>query len=211
MKGMAVKDKLINSALKIFSKNGYRDGRVADIAKHAVANIASINYYFGSKEALFAEVLRHSFQIAEKKYPADGGLPGSDTCEEKLAAFARSIILRTLDHGAAGNFNRIMCLTVNSPGSSTGTLCDEVRALQVAPLRPLIEEYIGENEEIIYQIATLNFLSLSDILAQFPDIATNVFGPSRDEEFKKTFIESQLKAVLAATKALANESSIPHH
>ena len=200
---MAVKDKLINSALKIFSKAGYREGRVADIAKHAKANIASINYYFGSKEALFAEVLRHSFQIAEKKYPADGGLQPSASCEEKLAAFARSIILRTLDSGPAGNYNRIMSLTVKSPGSPTGTLCDEVRALQVAPLRPLLEEYIGENDEIVYQMATFNFLSLSDILAQFPDITANVFGPSQDEDFKNTFIESQLKAVLAATKSLA--------
>ena len=200
---MAVKDKLITSALKIFSKAGYREGRVADIAKHAKANIASINYYFGSKEALFAEVLRHAFQIAEKKYPADGGLPETATTEEKLAAFAQSIILRTLDPGPAGNFNRIMCLTVKSPGTPTSTLCDEVRALQVKPLRPLLEDYIGEADEIIYQMATFNFLSLSDILAQYPDITVNVFGPTHDEDFSNTFAEGQVKAVLAATKALA--------
>ncbi|WP_156817149.1 TetR/AcrR family transcriptional regulator [Rubritalea marina] len=200
---MPVKDKLITSALKIFSKSGYRDGRVADIAKHAKANIASINYYFGSKEALFAEVLRHAFQAAEKKYPADGGLDASASCEEKLAAFARSIIYRTLDPGPAGNFNRIMSLTVKSPGSPTGTICEEVRSLQVMPLAPLLHEFIGETDEVVYQIAALNFLSLSDILAQYPEVVEHIFGKKPDEAFKKTFVDGQVKAVIAATKALA--------
>ena len=40
----AAKEKLIESAIKVFAERGYREGKVADIVKGADANIAAVNY-----------------------------------------------------------------------------------------------------------------------------------------------------------------------
>ena len=44
---------LINAAMNIFGKNGYKKASVADIAKEAGLAKGMINYYFGSKKNLY--------------------------------------------------------------------------------------------------------------------------------------------------------------
>lgn len=47
------KAKIINSARKLFIKKGYEATSTREIAKEADVNLALVNYYFNSKEALF--------------------------------------------------------------------------------------------------------------------------------------------------------------
>jgi TetR/AcrR family transcriptional regulator, regulator of cefoperazone and chloramphenicol sensitivity len=198
---MTVKDKLINSAIRVFSKSGYRDGKVAEIVRGATANIAAVNYYFGSKEKLFAQVLRKAYAVAEQTLPISGNLPLNTPVEQKLATFARAIVRRSLDKGPAGDYNRIMSKTVHSAGSPIDTICAEVTTLQVEPLLPLLVAYLGEADEQTYAVATLNFLSLSSVIAKHPFVIDKIFGDNPAEETLDAFIEQQVKAVLAATKS----------
>lgn len=50
---------LIEAAGELFAEHGLEGTSVRAIAEKASANIAAINYHFGSKENLFAEVLNH--------------------------------------------------------------------------------------------------------------------------------------------------------
>ena len=202
---MTVKDKLISSAIRVFSKSGYRDGKVAEIVRGAKANIAAVNYYFGSKEKLFTQVLRKAFAVAELTHPISGDLPLNTPVEQRLAAFARAIVRRTLDKGSAGDYNRIMSKTVHSPGSPIDTICAEVTTLQVIPLRPLLVEYLGEADEQTYAVATLNFLSLAAVISKHPFVIDKIFGDSPAEEVIEAFIEQQVTAILAATKSLESK------
>ncbi|MEO6894540.1 MAG: TetR family transcriptional regulator [Ginsengibacter sp.] len=54
---MAKKEKIIESALKLFSIKGFEGTSVREIAADAGVNVAMINYYFGSKEKLFESVV----------------------------------------------------------------------------------------------------------------------------------------------------------
>ncbi|PQJ27772.1 hypothetical protein BSZ32_04150 [Rubritalea profundi] len=200
---MTMKDKLISSAIRVFSKSGYRDGKVAEIVRGAKANIAAVNYYFGSKEKLFTQVLRKAFAVAEQSHPISGKLPKNAPVEQKLAAFARAIVSRTLDKGTAGDYNRIMSMTLHSPGSPIDTICAEVTTLQVEPLMPLLVEYLGAADEQTYAVATLNFLSLAAIVAKHPFVMGKIFGDDPAKETLDAFIEQQVTAILAATKSLA--------
>lgn len=202
---MTVKDKLISSAIRVFSKSGYRDGKVAEIVRGAKANIAAVNYYFGSKEKLFTQVLRKAFTVAELSHPISGKLPKSAPVEQKLAAFARAIVSRTLDKGTAGDYNRIMSMTLHSPGSPIDAICAEVSTLLVEPLMPLLVEYIGPADEQTYAVATLNFLSLAGIVAKHPFVMNKIFGDDPAQETLDAFIEQQVTAILAATKSLASK------
>ncbi len=50
--------KLIEAAELEFAENGFHGASIRDITSRAEANIAAVNYHFGSKEALFIEMIR---------------------------------------------------------------------------------------------------------------------------------------------------------
>ena len=52
------RERLLSAATSLFSQKGFAGASVRDICTAAEANIAAINYYFGSKEALYAEVVQ---------------------------------------------------------------------------------------------------------------------------------------------------------
>ena len=61
------KKKLWLAAIKIFAEKGYKETTVRDICKLAGSgNINSINYYFGSKEDLYTQILEEIFSHYDK-------------------------------------------------------------------------------------------------------------------------------------------------
>jgi AcrR family transcriptional regulator len=56
LKKMDTKSRIMATAIDIMGRNANIDVTIREIARQANVNIASINYYFGSKEQLFIEV-----------------------------------------------------------------------------------------------------------------------------------------------------------
>lgn len=56
-KGEQTRHRLIEAALALFAENGFRGTSTRDIAAGADANVAAVNYHFGSKELLYHAVL----------------------------------------------------------------------------------------------------------------------------------------------------------
>jgi AcrR family transcriptional regulator len=56
---MTKKEIIIESAIKLFSTKGFEGTSVREIATDAGVNVAMINYYFGSKEKLFENVVEY--------------------------------------------------------------------------------------------------------------------------------------------------------
>ena len=52
-----VRERLLDAAERVFAEQGVANASVRDITGAAGANVASINYYFGSREALLAAVI----------------------------------------------------------------------------------------------------------------------------------------------------------
>lgn len=50
-------EKILNAARSIFTKKGFLATTIRDIATEANTNVASVNYYFRSKENLFASIM----------------------------------------------------------------------------------------------------------------------------------------------------------
>ena len=51
------RQRLLDSACEVFSELGYGGASVREIVARAGANVASVNYHFGGKDALYKEVL----------------------------------------------------------------------------------------------------------------------------------------------------------
>lgn len=72
------KTDILNAALKLFSEFGFEGTSTRQIAKESGANMAMINYYFGSKEGVFLEIMEDKIsgfksqldQINEEQIPA---------------------------------------------------------------------------------------------------------------------------------------------
>ena len=198
------KEKLIESAITVFAKHGYREGKVADIVKGADANIAAVNYHFGSKDQLFVQALRHAFVVANAAYPAKGHLPASASAEDKIAALARAILRRSFDDGPAGDFNRIMSATFHAPGSPIELILNEVLAEEVIYKRALLAEFLQTNSETLLSLAAADLIGLATVFSVRPTGRDDFFEspPSQDEIDR--LIECQIKVILAALKALAS-------
>ncbi len=65
---MSSRDKLIQSAARLFASKGFREVSVREIAAHAGVNSALVGYYFRGKQALFNEVYRaHAAPLAQER------------------------------------------------------------------------------------------------------------------------------------------------
>jgi AcrR family transcriptional regulator len=80
--GTSSKDRLLAGALTCIAQQGYAATSSRDIAKAAGANVASINYHFGSKDTLVNAALSQCFgmwnQRVEQAFEAAAGLAPRD-------------------------------------------------------------------------------------------------------------------------------------
>ncbi|MHC4707451.1 MAG: CerR family C-terminal domain-containing protein [Planctomycetota bacterium] len=61
--GTRVQDRLLDAAEGLFCERGFDGTTIRDIAAAADCNIAAVNYYFGGKENLYAEVWRRHLKM----------------------------------------------------------------------------------------------------------------------------------------------------
>lgn len=179
-----IKGRLLKSACEVFAERGYGDATVAEICERAGANIAAVNYYFRSKETLYVEAWRLSFQRSLEKYPADGGIPSSAPAEQRLRGRISSIIRRFSDP-QSHEFD-IMHKEIANP---TGLLA-EVKHKTIEPLRQglagVIRELLGEKA------------SERQVLLCRMSIIAQCFDKLIRERFRRTLIQEGVKAALMA-------------
>lgn len=54
-----VREKLLNAAVGVFCQKGYDGGRIEEIVTISGVNVRMVYHYFGSKEGLYDEAIRH--------------------------------------------------------------------------------------------------------------------------------------------------------
>ncbi len=200
------KEKLIQSAIEVFAENGYRDGKIASIVKGAGANIAAVNYHFGSKDQLFVEALRQSFSDADAVYPTRGNLSHSASSEEKIAAMARAVLIRSFDEGKAGNYNRIMSKTMHVPGSPVEMILREVEGFELKYLSAALADFLDTKSAQLISWAVAIFLSLATMISKCPVLVKErLFSKEPKQSQIDAMIESQVEAIFAALRTIPKE------
>jgi AcrR family transcriptional regulator len=135
------REKLLEAACVAFAEKGFRDATVADICEAAGANIASVNYYFGSKETLYVEAWRLAFQRSIDEHPPGGGVPEDAPAAERLHGHVRSLLER-----AAGPRSYEFDIVHKELANPTGLLKEVMREC-VGPIRRrmggIVRELLG--------------------------------------------------------------------
>lgn len=139
-RGQDTKERILEAAGKIFAEKGYRDATHAEVCRRAETNVASINYYFGSKENLYREAFEHLTRQLRHLYPLDGGLPASAPAEKRLRAYIHAHLRRFFDPEHIGDLHQIRMSEIFDP---TGLL-ENLLARQIVQDRLLIQIILRE-------------------------------------------------------------------
>lgn len=136
--GIDTRKKLLEAASNVFVEKGFRETRVSDICSACGANIAAVNYHFGSKEKLYAEVWEYAWHEAQRVAPIDAGMESADSPEQKLGTLIRNLLYRILVHGNKSRFGRLLLQDMRDPVSTV----EPVRRRTLKPVRELFIELI---------------------------------------------------------------------
>lgn len=104
-----IKQRLLDAAGHVFAERGFEHATIREISRRAKANIASVNYHFGGKEGLYAEVFAYGARRALATYPPDLGLGPKPTPEEQLHAFIYSFLCRFLKDDQRDGWHITLC------------------------------------------------------------------------------------------------------
>ncbi|HSR87904.1 MAG TPA: CerR family C-terminal domain-containing protein, partial [Pontiella sp.] len=132
------KDRLLAAACRIFADKGFRDATVAEICDAADANIAAVNYHFGSKEALYDAVWRYVFELASAAYPIDGSLPENPVLEDYIYSYANALLHRIFSETETGLFAKLLHQEMSAPTLALERIAEEVLLPQTLFLRKVV-------------------------------------------------------------------------
>ena len=137
------RDRLLMAAVEIFAERGFRDATVRDICAKAEVNPASVNYYFGGKEKLYAESLNFAFLQTDQRYPLSNTLNSSLSAEQRLSDFIQVFLQRLLDDTALGHHAKLITREIVDPTSALDDIIRTAMAPQFAMLREMMPSLIG--------------------------------------------------------------------
>ena len=137
---------LLDAAAEEFAEKGFQATRIREIARRAGANVAAVNYHFGSKEKLYLAVLEkgameriNSFPIVESEAP-DASPSGYET---RFRESVLNILRRFLSRGPAALLPRIMIRELSQPTAAIQMLIRRVAAPQLEQVSILVAERVG--------------------------------------------------------------------
>jgi AcrR family transcriptional regulator len=136
----ATRRQLLEAAGAVFAETGFRAATVREICRRAKANIAAVNYHFGDKETLYAEVLRYSQQKALEKHPLLLDVSPDAAPETKLRAFIQSLLLRIFDTGPIAWHGKLMSREMIEPTAALDSLVAE----RIQPMAGQLQKIVAE-------------------------------------------------------------------
>ncbi len=202
------KKRILWAAGDIFSDIGFRRATIRQISRRAGVNIASINYYFQSKDNLYLETLRYWKNIAFDKYPRELGTSQSDPPEVRLEGFIRSFVFRILDSGVESRFGKLMAREFADPTSALDIIVEET----ARPMFNLITSIIGRiihkdplSERVLYCTSSIIGQCLYFLYAR--PVYRRLIGEQKAKSLNMDEIADHIcRFSLAALSAIREES-----
>lgn len=141
--GLSTRAKILNAAGALYAMKGFAHTTSKEICASAGTDMAAVNYHFGSKDALYEEVLveAHRQLIAIDAIEAVIG-SSSDSAEDKLLAIVGGIARRAGAPEAPWGI-RVLARELTSPSVHTRTLIERAIAPKAALMRGLLAQTLG--------------------------------------------------------------------
>ncbi|MFN8600570.1 MAG: CerR family C-terminal domain-containing protein [Candidatus Binatia bacterium] len=140
------RERLLRAGSELFAATGLHGATVRDIAGAAGANVAAANYHFGSKEALYLEVLRTQFAAIRDRLAKRAAVPTT----AELQRLSRADLERLIEVRLV----TMLEILVGPPPSVYGKLIQREMCDPSAALPNIVDEFIRpqmEEMRVIYR------------------------------------------------------------
>lgn len=131
--------RLVEAAREVFSECGFQGATVREICRRADANVAAVNYHFGSKDGLFSEALNFAALRELQKVNVSADM----SPENRLRLFIRDFMRMLLDE------NNAKCRMMARELADPTPLLDKIVTEAIAPLHEfmgrLVFEIVGDS------------------------------------------------------------------
>ena len=135
------RERILSAAGREFAERGYEAATVRDICLAAGVNLAAVNYYFGDKQRLYIESVKHAHEQRAGQVPLPEWTAGTPP-QQKLRDFVGNLLERMLGFGQPPWQVRLMMREVLHP-------TDACRELVEDYVRPRFELLISVLDELV--------------------------------------------------------------
>lgn len=179
--GNAVRDRLLDAALRLFARKGFESASVREIVKAAEVTRPTLYYYFGSKEGLYLELVERLCATVEDSILHS--MVPQGTLQDRL----RSFVLNILDSIIEDTDNKrfFFVISLDPRRNILSSFHERMRNFIAAVVELLLEEGVekGEFETDDVRCITKLILALVDSFIYNQIFLTNPKS-NRDETEK---------------------------
>ncbi|MFZ9610133.1 MAG: CerR family C-terminal domain-containing protein [Methylococcales bacterium] len=136
-------DRILHVAIEVFAEYGFRDTTVREICNRANVNVASVNYYFRSKEGLYTQALAFAFDEANQLFPQDSILNKALAPEKRLSLFIDNFLHKLMDDSHLGLHSKLITREIADPTNALNGIIATAIAPQIALLKEIIQPLLG--------------------------------------------------------------------
>jgi AcrR family transcriptional regulator len=133
--------RILNAAGAVFAEKGFDRATIRDICKAAGVNLAGVNYYFGDKQRLYIETVKHAHRLQMEHVPLPAWAAGMAP-EDKLRQFVRTMLGRMLGSSRMPWQTQLMLREIASPTAACKEMVDEY-------IRPQFQLLLGILNEML--------------------------------------------------------------
>lgn len=195
------KQSIIKAASRLFAEKGYEGTSIRELAETSDVNVASINYYFGSKQGLFEEMVK---DFAENKVSSITPLLESPNSREEFR-IRLSMFMKQFIHLATSDRDHFRMINKNL--DTFFQLSPEGFEQTFLKIHEKFHEFVAHaqkqgvlrgdlDSEMITQILfgnLIEFVRAGDIRKCFSK--GNIDDPAFCDQYIQTLIESYLNGV----------------
>ncbi|WP_207260011.1 TetR/AcrR family transcriptional regulator [Desulfovibrio sp. Huiquan2017] len=162
------KTALLLAAMEVFADKGFDSATVRDICGLAKANVAAVNYHYGSKDGLYAAVLEAIFPMGEEWISSDDpNLPP----EERLYRFIKGLVeeIYTQSTGQIAQKWAIFLREMAKPSHNLDILIRHQVQPRANELRDILQKILGPDvpdHTLAYCSSNIWALTLDHLLTQ---------------------------------------------
>ena len=138
----ATRRALLDAGADVFAEVGFHHATIRDLCRRAGANVAAVNYHFGDKETLYAEVLAEQSRLAMALHPLPAAAPDA-TPAQRLEDFIRTFLQRVLSAELSARHGRMMAREMVEPTRALDRLVAESIRPQSAALSVILRDLVG--------------------------------------------------------------------
>ena len=194
--------RLLEAALEVFAKVGFRQATIQQICRRAGANIAAAHYHFGDKRRLYAAVFAHAERQARAEAPR--GQVETGTADERLRAHVTAFLHRLLDPGRPAWMAQLLAHELIDPTPALDRLVRRRMRANHEQFNRVIHELVPAASAEAVRLATLSVVAQCVFYRNSAAIVRRLYPDLEPERHVERIADHVTRFSLAAIARLAD-------